>query len=67
MSRQLKNVFKIKTDTRMVSLDYLLNTLIVLIPKLAFIFKFFLKFNFLKKIKVKIILFDINMYFARKS
>ena len=61
------DLYKIKRDSRIVSLEYLLFKLSIYIPKIDFIFKFFLKFNFLKKIKVKIILFDINMYFARKS
>ena len=60
------NLFKIKTNTRLVSLEYLLNTLIILMPKLAFIFKFFLKFNFLKKLVVKVNLLDLNIYFAKK-
>ena len=59
------NLFKIKTNTRLVSLEYLLNTLITLIPKLAFVFKFFLKFDFFKKITVKVNLLDLNIYFAK--
>jgi 2-polyprenyl-3-methyl-5-hydroxy-6-metoxy-1,4-benzoquinol methylase len=61
------DLFKIKTDARMISLEYLLNTLIILMPKLTFIFKFFLKFNFLKKLTLKINLLDLNLYFARKN
>ena len=60
------NLFKIKTNTRLVSLEYLLNTLITLMPKLTFAFKFFLKFNFLKKLMVKVNLLDLNIYFAKK-
>ena len=61
------DLFKIKTDTRLISLEYLFNTLIVLMPKLTFIFKFFLKFNFLKKLTIKINLLDLKIYFAKKT
>ena len=60
------NIFKIKTNTRLVSIEYLLNTLINLVPKFAFVFKFFLKFNFLKKLVIRINLLDLNIYFAKK-
>ena len=60
------DLFKIKTDTRVISLEHLLNTLIVLMPKLTFVFKFLLKFNFLKKLTIKINLLDLNLYFAKK-
>ena len=60
------NLFKIKSNTRLVSVEYLLNTLINLVPKFAFVFKFFLKFNFLKKLMVKVNLLDLNIYFAKK-
>ena len=58
---------KIKNDVRLISLEYLLNTLITIMPKLAFIFKFFSRFNFLKKITVKINLFDLKIYFAKSA
>ena len=61
------DLFKIETDARLVSLEYLFNTLIVLMPKLTFIFKFFLKFYFLKKLTIKINLLDLNIYFAKKT
>ena len=60
------NLFKIKTNTRLVSIEYLLNTLINLVPKFAFVFKFFLKFNFLKRLVIRINLLDLNIYFAKK-
>ena len=60
------NIFKIKTDTRLVSVEYLLFKLCILIPKFNFIFKFLLKFNFLKKMTIKINLLDLNIYFAKK-
>jgi 2-polyprenyl-3-methyl-5-hydroxy-6-metoxy-1,4-benzoquinol methylase len=60
------NIFKTKNDARLISVEYLLFKLCVLIPKMNFIFKFLLKVDFLKKITVKINLFDLNIYFAKK-
>ena len=60
------DIFKIKSDTRLISVEYLLFKLCILIPKINFIFKFLLKFNFLKKITTKINLLDLNIYFAKK-
>ena len=60
------DIFKIKSDTRLISVEYLLFKLCILIPKLDFIFKFLLRFNFLKKITTKINLFDLNIYFVKK-
>ena len=60
------DIVKIKSDARLISVEYLLFKLCVVLPKIDFIFKFFLKFNFLKKITVKINLFDLNIYFAKK-
>ena len=60
------NIFKIKNDARLISVEYLLFKLSVLLPKMNFVFKFFLKFNFLKKITIKINLFDLNIYFAKR-
>jgi len=60
------NLFKIKTDTRIISFEYLLDKFCVLAPKIDFIFKFLLKFNFLKKMTIKINLLDLNIYFAKK-
>ena len=60
------DLFKIKTDTRLISFEYLLNKFCILAPKIDFIFKFLLKFNFLKKMTTKINLLDLNIYFAKK-
>ncbi len=60
------DLIKIKSDARLISVEYLLFKLCVFLPKIDFIFKFFLKFSFLKKITVKINLFDLNIYFAKK-
>ena len=59
------HLFKIKNDVRLISLEYLFGTLIVMMPKLGFVFKFFLKFKFLKKLTVRINLFDLKIYFAK--
>ena len=66
LKRNNMDIFKIKNDVRLISVEYLLFKLCVLMPKIDFIFKFFLKFNFLKKIAAKIDLFDLNIYFAKK-
>ena len=60
------DIFKIKNDTRLISVEYLLFKLCILIPKISFIFKFLLKFNFLKKITTKVNLLDLNIYFVKK-
>ena len=66
LKKNKMNIFKIKNDARLVSIEYLLFKLCVFLPKIDFIFKFLLKFNFLKKITIKINLFDLNIYFAKK-
>ena len=66
LKKNKMDIFKIKNDTRLVSIEYLLFKLCVLMPKIDFFFKFFLKFNFLKNITAKINLFDLNIYFAKK-
>ena len=60
------DIFKIKKDTRLISIEYLLYKLCILINKIDFIFKFFLRFNFLKKITIRINLYDLNIYYAEK-
>ena len=66
LKRNNMDIFKIKNDVRLISVEYLLFKLCVLMPKIDFVFKFFLKFNFLKKITTKINLFDLNIYFVKK-
>jgi 2-polyprenyl-3-methyl-5-hydroxy-6-metoxy-1,4-benzoquinol methylase len=60
-------IIKIKKDTRLISVEYLLYKLSILISVFDFLFKFLLKFNFLKKRTIKINLFDLNIYFAKKK
>jgi 2-polyprenyl-3-methyl-5-hydroxy-6-metoxy-1,4-benzoquinol methylase len=59
-------IIKIKKDTRLISIGYLLYKLSILISALNFLFKFLLKFDFLKKRTIKINLFDLNIYFVKK-
>jgi len=66
LNKNNMDIFKIKKDTRLISVEYLLYKLCILINKIDFIFKFFLKFNFLKKTTIKINLHDLNIYFAGK-
>ena len=61
------HLFRIESDTKTTNMGYFIEKLCVLIPKLRFIFKFFLKLKFLKKIKIKINLLDLNIYFAKKN
>ena len=61
------DLFKIKYDTKLTNIEYFFSKLSILFPNFKFIFQFFLKFNFLKKIKIKINLLDLNIYFAKKS
>ena len=60
-------LFDIQNDTRIISLEYLLQKFNILAPSFNFIFNFFLKFNFMKKIQIKINLFDLKIYFAVKK
>ena len=60
-------LFDIQNDTRIISLEYLLQKFNILAPSFNFIFNFFLKFNFIKKIQVRINLFDLKIYFAVKK
>ena len=66
LNKNNMDIFKIKKDTRLISIEYLLYKLCILISKIDFIFKFFLKFNFLKKITIRINLYDLNIYFVEK-
>ena len=60
-------LFDIQNDTRIISLEYLIQKFNVLAPSLKFIFNFFLRFDIIKKIKVRINLFDLKIYFAVKK
>ena len=60
-------IFKIKNDTRIVSFGYLILKLELIFPKLGFIFKFFARFEFLRKIPIRVNLLDCNIYFAKKK
>ena len=60
-------IFKIKNDSRIVSFYYLMNKLELIFPRLKFLFKFIKKIEFLQKINISVNLFDLNIYFAKKS
>ena len=57
---------KILNDPRYVSFGYLIEKLILIFPRLSFIFKFLSKITFLKNIKVKVDLKDLKIYFFEK-
>lgn len=60
-------LFKIKKDTRLISVEYLFFKLSILIKSMKFIFKFFSEVSFLKKKTIRINFFDLNIYFAKKK
>ena len=60
-------IFKIKNDSRIVSFYYLLNKLILIFPKLKFLFQYINKIKFLHKININVNLFDLNIYFVQKK
>ena len=61
------NLFKIENDPRFVSIEYLLEKLELIFPKLTFIFSFVKKFKFLKNITIKVNLRDLNIYYFKKD
>ena len=61
------NLFNIKNDTRIISFEYLLQKFNILAPYFSIIFNFLLKFDFIKKINIKINLYDLKIYFAVKK
>jgi len=64
-SNNLKLV-KILNDPRYVSFGYLVEKLILIFPKLSFIFKFLSKIKFLQNINVKVDLKDLKIYYFEK-
>ena len=60
-------IFKIKNDSRIVSIYYLLNKLSLIFPKLKFLFQYMNKIKFLQKININVNLFDLNIYFVKKN
>jgi hypothetical protein len=59
-------IFKVITDTRNVSLNYLLNKLGMIFPKFKYIFLLINKIKILRNINISVNLFDLNIYIARK-
>ena len=64
-SNNLKLV-KILNDPRYVSFGYLVEKLILIFPKLSFMFKFLSKIKFLQNINVKVDLKDLKIYYFEK-
>ena len=64
-SNNLK-LLKILNDPRYVSFGYLIEKLILIFPRLSFIFKFFFKIKFLRNINVKVDLKDLKIYYFVK-
>ena len=60
-------IFKIKNDSRIVSFHYLLNKLILIFPRLKFLFQYMNKIKFLQKFNINVNLFDLNIYFVKKK
>ena len=57
---------KILNDPRYVSFGYLIEKLILIFPRLSFIFKFLSKIKLLKDINVKVDLKDLKIYYFEK-
>lgn len=60
-------IFKIKNDSRIVSFHYLLNKLILIFPRLKFLFQYMNKIKFFQKFNINVNLFDLNIYFVKKK
>ncbi len=57
---------KILNDPRYISFEYLMEKLILIFPKISFIFKFLSKIRLLQKIIVKVDLKDLKIYYFEK-
>ena len=64
--KNLKLIKKIN-DPRYVSLEYLLEKLLLIFPKFSFIWNFLKKIHFLKKITVKVDLKDLKLFIVNKK
>ena len=60
------DLYKIKYDTRIISIEYLLDKIQIHFPYFRKVLNFIKKFDKIKKIKIKISFFDLNIYFAKK-
>ena len=59
-------VVKIENDIRLISVDYLIQKLNVMLSSLRFLWKFIDKIEFLKKLTLRINLFDLKIYYCTK-
>jgi len=60
-------IFKISNDTRIVSVNYLLNKLEKIFPKIKLIFQGIKKIKIFNNWNINVNLFDLNIYFAKKK
>ena len=60
------NLFEIKNDTRLISIEYLFQKFNVLFPPFKYLSKFLLKFNFVKNLTIKINMHDLKIYYCEK-
>ena len=59
-------LFDIQNDVRLINVEYLLQKFSVIMHRLSFLWKFLLKINSLKKLSIKIDLYDLKIYFCFK-
>ena len=59
-------LFDIQNDVRLINVEYLLQKFVVMMSGFSFLWKFLLKINFLKKLSIKIDLYDLKLYFCIK-
>jgi len=60
------NVVKIENDIRLISADYLIKKLNVMIGSLGFLWKFIDRISFIKKLTFRINLYDLKIYYCTK-
>ena len=59
-------LFDIKNDTRLISMEYLFQKFNILFSPFKFISNILLKFKFIKDLTIRINLFDLKIYFCKK-
>ena len=59
-------LYKIKKDTRVVSIGYLLDKIQINFPYFRKIINFIKKYDRIKNKTIKISFFDLNIYFSKK-
>ena len=61
------SLYKIENDPRYTSVEYLLEKLSLIFPKLSFIFKSINKIRLLRNFSIKVNLRDLNIYYFIKN